>query len=66
MRDMLMVIGFLAAWIVLNRWILPWCGIQTCMGGACSRTPAVQTTNKQIDETHGLSSSKTTHRGERS
>ena len=29
MKDTLIVIGFLAAWIVLNRWVLPRFGVQT-------------------------------------
>ena len=29
MRDTFIVIGFLVAWIVLNRWVLPRFGVQT-------------------------------------
>jgi len=29
MKDTLLVLGFLAAWIVLNRWVLPRFGVQT-------------------------------------
>ena len=29
MRDTFIVIGFLVAWIVLNRWVLPHFGVQT-------------------------------------
>jgi hypothetical protein len=29
------VIVVLSVWFVLNRWILPWFGIPTCMGGSC-------------------------------
>ncbi len=29
MRDVLLVFGFLAFWIVLNRWVLPRFGVQT-------------------------------------
>ena len=29
MKDTLLVVGFLAAWIVLNRWVLPRFGLQT-------------------------------------
>ena len=39
MRDVLFVVGFIAFWIALNRWILPWFGVQTCMSGACARVP---------------------------
>lgn len=29
MKDVLLVIGVLAAWIVLGRWVLPKFGVQT-------------------------------------
>jgi len=29
MKDTLIVISFLVAWIVLNRWVLPRFGVQT-------------------------------------
>jgi len=34
-KDFLFVLAFLAAWVVLNRWILPLFGVATCMSGAC-------------------------------
>ncbi len=39
MNEFLVLVVFLAAWIVLNRWILPWMGVPTCMGGACATKP---------------------------
>jgi hypothetical protein len=44
MKDFLIVAAVLVTWIVLNGWILPWFGIQTCMSGACSRVPSGQAT----------------------
>jgi len=43
-RDIALVVAFLAAWIVLNRWVLPWFGVPTCMSGGCASgsCPAVQ------------------------
>ncbi len=29
MRDVLFVVGFLAFWIAVNRWVLPRFGVQT-------------------------------------
>ena len=29
MRDVLLVVGFLAFWIALNRWVFPRFGVQT-------------------------------------
>lgn len=29
MREVLIVIGFIGAWFVLNRWVLPRFGVQT-------------------------------------
>jgi hypothetical protein len=35
MNEFAYLLAFLAFWIVLNRWILPWFGIRTCMSGGC-------------------------------
>ncbi len=35
-RETLFVLAFLAAWVVLNRWVLPWLGVPTCMSGGCA------------------------------
>lgn len=43
MKDFLLVAGFLVFWITLNRWILPWFGIQTCMSGGCCSIPTIRT-----------------------
>ena len=40
MNDLLFFVSLFAGWIVLNLWILPLFGIQTCMSGAC-RVPQV-------------------------
>jgi hypothetical protein len=34
-----LLVGIVVAWIVLNRWILPWLGVPTCMSGGCSVDP---------------------------
>jgi hypothetical protein len=31
-----LLLAFLTAWIVLNRWVLPWFGVPTCMSGGCA------------------------------
>lgn len=36
MKDLMLVFGLLAVWIALNRWVLPWFGISTCMSGGCA------------------------------
>ena len=36
MKEFSLLLGTLAIWIVLNRWILPWFGIPTCMSGGCA------------------------------
>ena len=33
MREFLILLGVVLFWITLNRWILPWFGIPTCMSG---------------------------------
>jgi hypothetical protein len=35
-KSIALVLVFMAAWIGLNRWVLPWFGFNTCMSGACS------------------------------
>ncbi len=35
-RETLFALAFLAAWVVLNRWVLPWFGVPTCMSGGCA------------------------------
>ena len=55
MNDILIFASLLAGWIVLNVWILPLLGIQTCMSGAC-QVPQVKPTeprstiHKSVDE----------------
>ncbi|MGB9689175.1 hypothetical protein [Thermogutta sp.] len=39
-RDALIILLFLGLWIVLNKWVLPWLGIPTCMSGGCCGTPS--------------------------
>lgn len=34
-REALVILLFLGLWIVLNKWLLPWLGIPTCMSGGC-------------------------------
>jgi hypothetical protein len=36
MKEISILFGVMVLWIVLNRWVLPWFGIQTCMSGGCS------------------------------
>jgi hypothetical protein len=36
MKEFSIFFGVMVLWIVLNRWVLPWFGIQTCMSGGCS------------------------------
>lgn len=35
MKEFSIMLGVLLVWIALNRWVLPWFGVQTCMSGAC-------------------------------
>lgn len=36
MKEFALLLGALVVWIVLNRWVLPWFGIPTCMSGGCT------------------------------
>ena len=35
LKDLGIFAAVLVAWIVLNRWVLPWLGVPTCMSGNC-------------------------------
>ncbi|MEA1950581.1 MAG: hypothetical protein U9N87_04310, partial [Planctomycetota bacterium] len=46
------------AWFALNRWILPSCGVNTCMSGSCVVLPhktstPITITEKEEDKTMG-------------
>jgi len=41
MNDILFFVSLVAGWIILNTWVLPWFGFQTCMSGACKARPVV-------------------------
>ena len=47
MKDILIFAAILTPWIVLNRWVLPLLGIQTCMSGACAPVPRVHSAVQQ-------------------
>jgi hypothetical protein len=36
MKTTVLFLGAMMLWIVLNRWVLPWFGVPTCMSGGCS------------------------------
>lgn len=35
-KELGIFLGVLVVWFTLNRWVLPWFGINTCMSGACA------------------------------
>jgi hypothetical protein len=44
-KTLLLFLGVIVGWIVLNRWLLPMCGIETCCSSAsrccrCEQPPA--------------------------
>ena len=57
MKELLLPIGILVLWIALNRWVLPWFGIRTCMSGGCTASGCPSCgpepwkhTDKDVDE----------------
>jgi hypothetical protein len=54
MKEFLTLLAIIMLWIALNRWVLPWFGIQTCMSGGCGvgRCPACGSapSDKDVDE----------------
>lgn len=35
-KELVILVGFLAGWFALNRWVLPWFGVSTCLSGSCA------------------------------
>lgn len=50
MYDILFLVGLFAGWIVLNVWLLPVLGIQTCLSGACRVADAVRGAASDVAE----------------
>jgi hypothetical protein len=38
-KGVLLFLGAFIVWFTLNRWVLPWCGVPTCMSGRCTSEP---------------------------
>ncbi len=47
-REFALLMAMVAAWFVLNRWVLPACGVGTCMSGCCGTCP-LPTANEETD-----------------
>jgi len=45
--EILLPLGIVAAFIVLQMWVLPYFGIKTCMSGACGPSSAQRRANEQ-------------------
>ena len=45
-----LIVLILVAWFALNRWILPACGVNTCMSGGCTVLPHEPTTSPKKEE----------------
>jgi len=52
--DLGIFLGILAAWFVLNRWLLPWLGVPTCMSGACASAAQAEVGDAPIEEPEPL------------
>jgi hypothetical protein len=50
-KDVGMVLGILAIWFVLARWVFPFFGIPTCMSGACSVDNRPAATDEMPEQT---------------
>jgi hypothetical protein len=42
MKELSLLAGVIALWIALNRWVLPWFGIQTCCCQPCDTGSCVK------------------------
>jgi len=53
MTDLLKLLSFLLAYVVLMKWVLPWLGVPTCMSGACGTVwPWKSSTGKKHKSDH--------------
>ncbi len=50
MYDLWLFGALIAAWFILNRWVLPLCGIPTCMSGGCARPHHAPPPAARVDE----------------
>ena len=50
MKEFSIMFGVLVLWIVLNRWILPWFGIHTCMSGGCATNVALRAAANRVQD----------------
>jgi hypothetical protein len=43
-KELGLLVGIVLVWFALNRWVLPWFGVATCMSGGCAidRCPSVR------------------------
>lgn len=46
-------LGIIALWFVLNRWVLPWFGISTCMSCGCGSDRQCSTPGSHPKESTG-------------
>lgn len=54
MSDTVRILLFLAGYIVLMKWVLPWLGVGTCMSGGCAIPhQGKRTALEKPDETAG-------------
>ena len=44
--EILLPLGVLTAWIILQMWVLPYFGIKTCMSGACGPSSTARRANE--------------------
>ncbi len=52
-RETLFALAFLAAWVVLNRWVLPRFGVPTCMSGGCAASTCPTSDREEEELTKG-------------
>jgi len=48
-KEILLFLVIFASWFALNRWVLPWMGIPTCMSGSCSAGCALPRSGMEQD-----------------
>ncbi|QDV16080.1 hypothetical protein Pan153_07010 [Gimesia panareensis] len=52
MTDLVVLLAVLALWFILNLWVLPRLGMQTCLSGMCGMKRCPQPEKSKTSERH--------------
>jgi len=62
-KELLLVAGAMVLWFALNRWVLPWFGLPTCMSCGCGTTCSPSTVAQPNSDSEKTLDSTEIHKG---